>query len=922
MLRSQSKSILVILISFLSYYLFSKVGLLFAIPPGFASAVWPAAGVGLACYLIFGRLALIGVFLGSALANIQVMSGGYSGLPIAQQILPFIIATGTCLQMVVARYLLRRSVSLPVNNTHLRSVIKFLAIVGPIACIVAATINTTAVSIVNGLTLSHALFVGFTWWVGDFIGVMFFLPIVLSLANNEFYVQKKDKLKIAVPAAILFLLVSSIFAMSRQHYQTSRMEDFVSQTNKFSQQINLIENTITQQLAGMEGLFRASKHVTRDEFRRFIDKIMNPDINLRALAWLPKVNGSERRKYEEQIAATDFPGFKLKQLIGGNIQEAEHQRYYIPILYTEPLEPNKAAVGLDVSSHDVVGITVNKAIYTGEKAVSPQLSLVQNLEKYNAVIVYYPIYEGGDVPSERNLRVSKLLGLFEAVIELDQLVLSLYDESMADNFVFRTRYVQDEETTATFEANYRTDALFNYRASFPFFDTRIEVDYASSAIFDQNSIDWSSWLIIIIGCCVSTFSVIFIIIMTNLSEMLEQKVAHKTQQLSQKNDELMKANAAKSQFLANMSHEYRTPLNAVIGFAQIGKNSKSVEEAKSYFKQILDSSKLLLGIINNVLDFSKVSESDLKLEESPINLAQSVTSIKNLLTEKASAKGVVLEVIDRGLSDKTIIGDSVRLEQIMMNLVDNAIKFTERGTVKLTVVLTEKGNSTAELSIVVEDQGIGIPESKIPDLFMSFTQADESTTRKFGGTGLGLAIVKQLTELMNGKIVVESKLGEGTRFSISMPVEIYSSEITHAEENDDSEYQAQLELIRQQNFKALIVEDNKINQLIASKQLELLNISVTLADNGELGLEALEQGKPDILFVDLHMPVMDGFTMLEALKQKPEFDDLPAVIISASVSAEDRARAELLGINHYVTKPFLLEDLERVVYELLAEDNE
>ena len=920
-LRFKPNSAVVILISFVSYYLFSKVGLLFAIPPGFASAVWPAAGVGLASYLIFGRMALVGVFLGALLANGQVAKEGFFEQETLQQILPLLIAVGTVLQMAFTKWLLDRYVAKPINNTYLKSVVHFLLLAGPVGCLVSATFSSTAISLINGIPLYHSLFIAFTWWVGDLIGVVFFLPIVLSLFDNPYYLQKKDKLKIVVPAAILFLLVSSIFGLSREHYKTSRMEAFVTHTTEFSQRINLIENTISQQLVGMKGLFRASEFVSRAEFKEFTDNILNPDIKIRALAWLPKVNGSERRQFEQRIAEEDFPNFTLKQLIGGKVQPAEHQRYYIPILYTEPLGPNRTAVGLDVSSHDVVGITVNKAIYSGTKAVSPQLSLVQDLENFNAVIVYYPIYEDGEVPKERNMRVSKLIGLFEAVLELDQLVYSLYTDEMREQFVFRTKYIQGDNTTAFFDAGYRENALYKHKQTFSFFDTRIEVEYASSAAFDQDSIDWSSWLIIIIGCCVSTFSVIFIIIMTNLSEMLEKKVALKTSQLSEKNDELMKANAAKSQFLANMSHEYRTPLNAIIGFAQIGKNSNDLPEAKGYFDQILDSSKLLLGIINNVLDFSKVSESEIKLEETPFDLSQSVNSIKNLLTEKASAKGVVLEVEHQGLDDIDVVGDSVRLEQIMMNLVDNAIKFTHKGSVKLSVNLFKKDGNTAQLSIVVEDQGIGIPEDKISDLFMSFTQADESTTRRFGGTGLGLAIVKQLTELMKGTIIVDSKVGKGTRFNLNIPVDITQQGNTQEDSQLDTERrQAHLAEIREQNFNALIVEDNKINQMIANKQLELLNIKASVADNGKEGLELLTSGTlPDILFVDLHMPVMDGFTMLENLVGKPEFENLPTVIISASVSKEDRERATKLGIRHYVTKPFLLEDLEQVVLETLGQ---
>ena len=234
-----------------------------------------------------------------------------------------------------------------------------------------------------------------------------------------------------------------------------------------------------------------------------------------------------------------------------------------------------------------------------------------------------------------------------------------------------------------------------------------------------------------------------------------------------------------------------------------------------------------------------------------------------------------------------------------------------------------------ELNIIVDDNGIGIPNDKIATLFNLFTQADESTTRKFGGTGLGLAIVKQITDTMGGTILVDSKVDQGTRFSLNIPVELEAPQTNLAvrKAQDDAElkashevnYQSELENIRTRHLSALIVEDNKINQLVASKQLELLNITSTMADNGKDGLQKLLLNKPDIVFVDLHMPVMDGFSMISELKQNADFAELPIVIISASVGDEDIKKANELGVNHYVTKPFLLEDLEQVVHALLSD---
>ncbi len=910
-----------ILIAFVGYYAFAKLGLMFAIPPGFASAIWPAAGFGLAVYLISGKWSLIGIFAASWLANFQVIAPDDTTYDHVAYQLPSFIAFGTVLQLMVAKYFLKRFCRLPAITTHLPSLVKFLVIMGPISCLVASTLNSAAISYLNDFEATRWAFIAFTWWVGDSLGVIFFAPLILSMFNNGYYQQRNKRLRIAIPAILLFVIVSAIFSLSRENYLDHRQKEFVRSTEALSQKLSLMENTIRQQLMAIEGLFKASDNVSRKDFEQFVAEIQSPDVQLRALAYMPKVNLEQRRSFEQNVSQNDFPGFQFSHLVKGEVVPAKLQPFYLPILYTEPLEANRAAVGLDVADHPVVGVTVMKAINTGTMAVTRQLALVQQLQKYNGVIVYTPYYKAGVDLSDPDSRDTHLLGMFEAVIELDTLVFGMLNEIKADNFVFQTQYVQDNNTTAFLDSDFRNDALFSHQRAFPFFDTQIQVLFASSKEFDDKSIDWSSWIIVVVGCLIATFSMIFVIIMTNLSEMLEQKVQQKTAELRTKNTELVKANDAKSSFLANMSHEYRTPLNAIIGFAQLGKHHLRDRKGSEYFDQILNSSRLLLGIINNVLDFSKISEQQIILEKKPFLIENSVDSVVNLLSDKATAKSVVLNVEKQGLSHFEVIGDSVRLEQIMINLVENAIKFTQRGSVSFRVALEPQAIDSGQLTILVKDDGIGIAEEKISTLFNSFTQADESTTRKFGGTGLGLAIVNQLTKLMGGEIKVTSQLGVGTTFVACFDVPIRALLDQRDEEaiQREKEYKAELDLIRQNQFTALVVEDNKINQLIAIKQLSLLNIESETADDGQQGLDVLSKVKPDIIFIDLHMPNMDGFTMLEHVNKNAQWAEIPKVIISASVSKEDKETAQQLGVFDYVTKPFLIEDLEAVCHKLLIE---
>jgi two-component system, sensor histidine kinase len=911
----------IISLAFVSYYAFAKFGLLFAIPPGFASTIWPAAGVGLAMYLIAGRVSLIGVFAGSFLSNYEV---ALQKMEIAGTIaiqIPLIVSTSSVLFMIVAKWLLGRYCQLPVNPTSLSSLIKFLLLIGPVACLTSSLLSSSAITYLNDLDFSTWAFIAFTWWIGDLLGVIFFTPILLALTNNDYYSNRKEKLKITIPAMVLFVIVTSLFWLSRSNYHETREKDFIRSTDQLSQKLNLVENTIKQQLLAINALFLGSENVTREEFKQFVNKIRNPNVKVRALAYMPRIAFEEKAAYEQQVSSNDFAGFSISHLVNGKVIPAQKQNFYLPILYTEPLEANRPAVGLDVATHAVVGTTVAKAIETGEMSVTRQLSLVQQLEKYNGVIVYTPFYETSFVPGSVRERYTELIGMFEAVIELDKLILGLLNEINDDNFVFQVHYVQNNSTTAFFDSDFRSDSLFSHSNSFPFFDTEIKILFASSKSFDSQSIDWASWLIIVVGCLVSSLCLVFVIIMTNLSEMLEKKVAIKTEQLQVKNEELTKANDAKSSFLANMSHEYRTPLNAIIGFAQLGKHNQKDTSGSSYYDQILNSSRLLLGIINNVLDFSKISEQQIVLENKPFAIKKSVESVENLLKDKATGKSILLNVETQGLENVEVIGDSVRFEQIMINLVENAIKFTPKGKVSFRVAIEPQPNDLGQLTILVKDEGIGIPADKIDTLFESFTQADESTTRRFGGTGLGLAIVSQLTNLMNGELKVTSHVGEGSTFVVGfeVPIRVMTQELDEATIKQKQQYLAELEMIKNHKFTALVVEDNKINQLIATKQLALLNIECETADNGQEGLDVLEHFTPDILFIDLHMPVIDGFNMIQKINLDPIYNDIPKVVISASVSKEDIETARALGVTEYVTKPFLTEDLEAVCHRLLLD---
>ena len=386
----------------------------------------------------------------------------------------------------------------------------------------------------------------------------------------------------------------------------------------------------------------------------------------------------------------------------------------------------------------------------------------------------------------------------------------------------------------------------------------------------------------------------------NMADAIESDISRQEKSralLTEARDAAEAASRAKGDFLANMSHEIRTPLNAILGMSELALDTKLDARQRRYIKRVHDAARNLLHILNDILDFSKIEAGRMELELIPFSIAELVDQVQGLLEAPANDKGITLLTEIGDSVPGHVISDPHRINQVLVNLAGNAIKFTENGKVAISVKAKMRGSSRCELHFSVLDTGIGIDPSRIDSLFESFTQADSSTTRRFGGTGLGLAISRRLVEMMGGRIWAESEPGLGSDFQFTLPVEIATAGM-HEQQNTTLPAVGSL-----QGLKVLLAEDNEINQEVACEILKRAGVNVHVVETGLQAIQAVNEVSYDAILMDCQMPEMDGFDATRQIRSNPRHRHLPIIAMTANALSEDRDRCLEAGMDDHLAKP-------------------
>lgn len=936
------------------YFLAGKAALLLAIPPGYAAAVWPSAGLALAAALLFDYKVLAGVALGSFLVNFGTSFDPSSPSAIARSaLLSGSIGLGAALQAALGKALIKRYVGFPTALLRAREVIAFLLLGGPIACLVAATWGVGSLTIAGTIPTGDFAFSWLTWWVGDSIGVLIFCPLALLFLGKPAHLWRPRRLVVALPLCLSFAMAVIVYVAASKWELARCRGDFEHKAEMLGETLQRQFSSDLDVLRSGQGLFSVSANIDRAQFQQFAAVPLSHHPELSGLAWLPYVSDADRAAWESNYRAQGLEGLQITQRDErGTFVRAATRNGYAPICYLEPDKGKRSLLGFDDQSVPDRADAMYRARDTGEPVATRPVRLLVSSGHPWGLIVYAPVYRAGAAHSVVGERRKNLLGYVTTILRFDSVArlsfgqldgegiqLAFIDESTptAPQMLVCEHGVVRAESHGGIGAE--TSGGFVMDKVFEAAGHRYCLRAVQSNDYLVAHPTWTAWAALVGGLRVTALLGGFLLVLTGRTARIEEMVLERTTELRTTQEQLRRArdaaeaaSDAKSSFLANMSHEIRTPLTAVIGYAEQLKKCRSASgpPAQTWAQRSLDpiacvetitrNARHLLELIDDILDLSKIESGNMIVQVSAVDLPELMTEVSQMMRPLAEARGLEIRFAAAGPFPRVIYADRLRLRQVLLNLIGNAIKFTQAGGVKVrlssSLAKAHGPDLPMEMRFEVSDSGIGMTAEQMGKLFRPFSQADASPTRRFAGTGLGLAISSRLVEMMKGSISVASEVDKGSTFTVVMRAEtpadfesIDTLSCAAARVNDEDDGEIVL------HGMVLLAEDSTDNQRLVSAILAEAGLQVAVARNGQQAVEQACAQTFDLILLDIQMPLLDGYSAAAQISSvKP---DLPIIAFTAHATAQDRARAMAAGCCEYLSKPFNTKTLLKTLAKYL-----